>query len=34
MKEYKRDYSIEIVDLYNDKKEAIGTQIIIKIPYN
>ncbi len=33
MKEFNKDYSIEIVDLYDDNKEALGTQIIIKIPY-
>jgi tetratricopeptide (TPR) repeat protein len=34
MKEFNKDYSIEIVDLYDKNKEAIGTQVIIKIPYN
>ena len=33
MKEYKRDYSIQIVDLYDDDS-ATGTQVIIKIPYD
>jgi len=31
-KEYKNDYDILFTDLFNEDKEAIGTQVVLKIP--
>ncbi|OBX23685.1 tetratricopeptide repeat protein [Bizionia algoritergicola] len=31
-KTFKEDYSIEIIDLYNDDNEACGTQVVLNIP--